>query len=326
MGATNLAPFFPYIGMEEIMKKVIIFGVGGFVGNYLAQEFLAHDYQVYGSDIVEYVKLDERVDYRQADLLDAGNVKQVIEDIAPDVIVNLAAISSVGMSWGMPQKTIEVNVVGALNIMEAARTLPQSPRILFVGSSEEYETTEADIDENVPLNANNPYGISKMTQENFAKLYRERYGMQIYCVRSFNHTGIGQKDTFVLPSFCKQVAEIEKTGKQGCMQVGNLTAIRDFSHVKDIVRAYRMIVESDRCDRIYNVGSGQAYSIREMLDYIISLCSQKVTVEVDPARVRPVDTPRICCDNRLIQAELGWQPEYTIWDAVKEMYQYYVEH
>ena len=250
MGATNLAPFFPYIGMEEIMKKVIIFGVGGFVGNYLAQEFLAHDYQVYGSDIVECVKLDERVHYRQADLLDAGNVKQVIEDIVPDVIVNLAAISSVGMSWGMPQKTIEVNVVGALNIMEAARTLPQSPRILFVGSSEEYETTEADIDENIPLNANNPYGISKMTQENFAKLYRERYGMQIYCVRPFNHTGIGQKDTFVLPSFCKQVAEIEKTGKQGRMQVGNLTAIRDFSHVKDIVRAYRMIVESDRCDRI----------------------------------------------------------------------------
>lgn len=308
------------------MKKVVIFGIGGFVGNYLAQEFLDHDYQVCGSDIVETAELPVGVVYRQVDLLDAESVRQVVEEAAPDVIVNLAAISSVGMSWGMPQKTIEVNVVGALNIMEAARTLPQSPRILFVGSSEEYETTEADIDENIPLNANNPYGISKMTQESFAKLYRERYDMQIYCVRPFNHTGIGQKDTFVLPSFCKQVAEIEKSGRPGSIRVGNLAAIRDFSHVKDIVRAYRMIVESDRCDRIYNVGSGQAYSIREMLEYIVSLCSCPVTIEVDPARVRPVDTPRICCDNRLIQAELGWQPEYTIWDAVKEMYQYYVEH
>lgn len=325
MGATKLAPFFRYIRMEE-MKKVIIFGIGGFVGNYLAEEFFTHGYQVFGSDIVAGTAVDSRVKYQQADLMNAESVRRVVDMMNPDIIVNLAAISSVGMSWNMPQRTIEVNVAGALNIMEAARNMEVKPRILFVGSSEEYAACDADIDEQVKLNANNPYGISKMAQESFAKLYRERYGMKIYCVRPFNHTGIGQKDSFVLPSFCKQVAKIEKNGQPGSIQVGNLSAIRDFSHVKDIVRAYRMIVESDRCDRIYNVGSGQAYSIREMLDYIISLCSQKVTVEVDPARVRPVDTPRICCDNHLIQEELGWRPEYTIWDAVKEMYQYYVEH
>ena len=307
------------------MKSVIIFGIGGFVGNYLAQEFLAHGYRVYGSDIVENEGLDARVVFQKANLLDAEQILSFVQKVNPDIIVNLAAISSVGQSWNMPQTTIEVNVVGALNILEAARKQENKPRVLFVGSSEEYEVQEADIDECVPLNANNPYGISKMTQESFAKLYRERYDMKVYCVRPFNHTGIGQRDSFVLPSFCKQVAEIEKSGKAGMIKVGNLTAIRDFSHVKDIVRAYRMIVESETCDRIYNVGSGEAYSIREMLDYIISLSTQEITVEVDPARVRPVDTPRICCDNRLIQAELGWKPEYTIHDAIKEMYQYYVE-
>ena len=307
------------------MKNVIIFGIGGFVGNYLAQEFLDHGYAVCGSDIAENKNLDARVQFYKADLLDAEQVLHLVQMVNPDIIVNLAAISSVGQSWTMPQTTIEVNVVGALNILEAARKQEKKPRVLFVGSSEEYEVQDADIDESVPLNANNPYGISKMTQESFAKLYRESYDMKVYCVRPFNHTGIGQKDSFVLPSFCKQVAEIEKMGRPGTIQVGNLSAIRDFSHVKDIVRAYRMIVESDNCERIYNVGSGEAYSIREMLDYIISLCSQAVMVEVDPARVRPVDTPRICCDNHLIREELGWQPEYSIRDAIKEMYQYYVE-
>lgn len=295
------------------------------MGGYLAQEFLEHGYEIYGSDIAENDDLDARVEFHKADLLDAEQVGNLVQAVNPDIIVNLAAISSVGQSWNMPQVTMSVNVIGALNIMEAARKQEKKPRVLFVGSSEEYEVQDADINETVPLNANNPYGISKMTQESFAKLYRERYDMKVYCVRPFNHTGIGQKDSFVLPSFCKQVAEIEKSGKPGTIQVGNLSAIRDFSHVKDIVRAYRMIVESENFDQIYNVGSGKAYSIREMLDYIISLCSQAVTVEVDPARVRPVDTPRICCDNRLIQAELGWKPEYTIKDAIKEMYQFYVE-
>lgn len=308
------------------MKKIIIFGIGGFVGGYLAQEFLSCGYHVCGSDIEKNDRIPSGVDFYQINLLDSESVERVVDAVAPDVIVNLAAISSVGMSWNMPQKTIEVNVIGALNIMEAARKLPIKPRILFVGSSEEYECCDADIDERVGLNANNPYGISKMTQENFAKLYRERYDMKIYCVRPFNHTGIGQKESFVLPSFCKQVAEIEKRGTTGKIQVGNLEAIRDFSHVKDIVRAYRMIVESDNCEQIYNVGSGHAYSIREMLDYIIALSTQKITVEIESTRVRPIDTPRICCDNHLIQKELGWKPEYTIWDTIKEMYQYYLEH
>lgn len=237
------------------MSRVLIFGAGGFVGSYLCKEFLNNGYKVSGTDKGEGSALPSEVDFYKTDLMKGDEVEKLIGQIRPDIIVNLAAISSVGASWNMPQTTMAINVIGALNIMEAARKSEQKPRILFVGSSEEYVISENPLNENTPLNANNPYGISKVTQEQFAKLYREQYDLKIYCVRPFNHTGIGQRDSFVLPSFCKQVAEIDKSGKDGKIQVGNLKVKRDFSHVKDVVRAYRMIVESDNYNHIYNVGS-----------------------------------------------------------------------
>lgn len=276
-----------------------------------------------GTDKGEGSALPSEVDFYKTDLMQADEVKKLIGQIQPDIIVNLAAISSVGASWNMPQTTMAINVIGALNIMEAARKSEQKPRILFVGSSEEYVISENPLDENTQLNANNPYGISKVTQEQLAKLYREQYGLKIYCVRPFNHTGIGQRDTFVLPSFCKQVAEIDKSGKDGKIQVGNLKVKRDFSHVKDVVRAYRMIVESDNCNQIYNVGSGNAYSLEDMLTYIIGLSDQNIEIEVDQNRIRPTDQPVICCDRSLIGKELGWEPQYNVYDALREMYESY---
>lgn len=307
------------------MSRVLIFGAGGFVGSYLCKEFLNNGYKVSGTDKGEGSALPSEVDFYRTDLMQANEVEKLINQIQPDIIVNLAAISSVGASWNMPQTTMAINVIGALNIMEAARKSEQKPRILFVGSSEEYVISENPLDENTQLNANNPYGISKVTQEQFAKLYREQYGLKIYCVRPFNHTGIGQRDSFVLPSFCKQVAEIDKSGKDGKIQVGNLKVKRDFSHVKDVVRAYRMIVESDNCNQIYNVGSGNAYSLEDMLTYIIGLSNQHIEIEVDQNRIRPTDQPVICCDRSLIGKELGWKPQYDVYDALKEMFDYYKE-
>lgn len=308
------------------MKKALIFGVGGFVGPYLAQEFLNEGYIVYGSDIVKGDRLQDEVAFYQADLLNADAVATIIHQLQPNIIINLAAISSVGLSWKIPQKTIEVNIVGTLNILEAVKELSPMPKVLLVGSSEEYDVSDKPINEMTILKANNPYGISKVAQERFANIYKVQYGMQIYHVRPFNHTGVGQKDTFVLPSFCKQAAEIEKSGKPGVIKVGNLTARRDFGHVKDLMHAYRLIVESPYCDTVYNVGTGHAHSLREMLNYIISLCSQPIKVEVDPARVRPIDNPVICCDYSKIKNELGWEPQYKIFDALKEMFNYYMEH
>lgn len=307
------------------MKTVLVFGVSGFVGNYLLTEFIEYGYTVIGTDKIRNVMLPSGVDYYESDLMNSDTTERLINRVQPDIIVNLAAVSSVGASWDIPQTTIQVNVVGALNIMEAARKSEKKPKMLFVGSSEEYVISDFPMNEDRQLSASNPYGISKITQEQFAKLYKEQYGLKIYCVRPFNHTGVGQKDSFVLPGFCKQVAEIEKLGKPGVVKVGNLKVKRDFSHVKDIVRAYRMIVESDNCERIYNVGSGTAQSLEDMLQYIIGLSSQEIRIEIDPSRFRPIDQPVICCDYNLIKTELGWEPQYTVFDALEEMYQNYME-
>lgn len=306
------------------MKSVLIFGAAGFVGKYLADEFTNNGYGVYGSDKLNAESLPGFVEYSVADILDAEEVCKVVARFRPNYVVNLAAISSVGLSWEMPQLTLEVNVRGALNILEAARKTESKPKVMFIGSSEEYAPSDSPINEEMPLNANNPYGISKMAQERFAEIYRERYGMKIYCVRPFNHTGIGQNDAFVLPSFCKQVAEIQKKGTSGIIKVGNLDVFRDFSDVRDIVRAYRLIIESDDCTKTYNVGSGVAYSLEELLNYILSLSSQEVNVEIDKSRFRPIDNKVICCDNSLIFKELGWKPIYSIKDTLKNIFNSYL--
>lgn len=306
------------------MKRVLIFGAAGFVGKYLADEFTNNGYVVYGSDKLSAEPLPGFIEYSAADILDAEEVCKILARFRPNYVVNLAAISSVGLSWEMPQLTLEVNVMGALNILEASRKLDIMPKVMFIGSSEEYAPSESPINEEMPLNANNPYGISKMAQERFAEIYRERYGMKIYCVRPFNHTGVGQRDTFVLPSFCKQVAEIEKKGAPGIIKVGNLDAFRDFSDVRDIVRAYRLIIESEDCSKVYNVGSGVAYNLKELLNYIVSLSSQEVEVEIDKSRFRPVDNKIICCDNNLIFKELGWKPTYSIKETLTNIFNSYL--
>lgn len=307
--------------VKRNMKKVLIFGISGFVGHYLAEEFRNAGYEIYGSDKNKNTSVQEYVTFELAELMDTESISVLVKKIEPDMIINLAAVSSVGASWGMPQKTMMVNVVGALNILEAAKMMESSPKVMFIGSSEEYVKTSKPMDEETELDASNPYGISKVTQERFAKLYRDRYGMKIYCVRPFNHIGVGQRDSFVLPSFCKQVAEIEKSGKSGVMKVGNLAVQRDFSHVKDIVRAYRLIIESDNYEVVYNVGSGKAYSLEDMLEYIIGLSSQKIKIEIDTLRFRPDDQPVICCNHKKITEELGWKPKLTVFDALKEMYE-----
>lgn len=305
-------------------KKVLIFGCGGFVGKYLTDEFASNGYEVTGSDIRVPVWADDS--FISCDLLNAEDVKAAVTKVMPDIIVNLAAISSVGQSWKMPQLTVSVNVVGSLNILQAVGSCyakDSMPKVMFIGSSEEYAPASAPVSETSPLDSNSPYGISKMTQESFAALYGREFGIDVYLVRAFNHTGVGQADNFVLPSWCKQAAEIDRSGKPGVMNVGNLKVRRDFSDVRDIVRAYRLIVEKGQPGKAYNVGSGVAHSLEDMLKTITSLSVQEITVNVDPDRIRPTDTPVICCDNSLIRDELGWVPEHDIFDTLKEMYGYY---
>ncbi|MFQ9650149.1 MAG: GDP-mannose 4,6-dehydratase [Enterocloster sp.] len=193
------------------MKKILIFGCMGFVGKYLSEEFLKHGYQVYGSDLSTNVVLNEAVKVQEADLLDAQRIEEVIRQCLPDYIVNLAAISSVALSWKIPRDTLNINVNGTLNILEAVRRNDIKCKILLIGSSEEYKKSNYPLSESCLLAPSNPYGVSKVMQEELARLYKTCYRLDIVCTRTFNHTGVGQPDRFVIPSFVKQIADIRKS-------------------------------------------------------------------------------------------------------------------
>ena len=272
--------------------KVVIVGASGFVGKYLARELEAAGHSTVKADIPE------------VNLLNAEQVDALIEGAKPDAVVNLAAISSVGASWKSPSDTISVNVNGTLNLLEAIRKHAPQAKTLLIGSAEEYAVPEGQkaIKETDPLEASNPYGISKIAQENFAQLYRKKYGMKIVCTRSFNHTGVGQTTTFALPSFVKQVAEIDKSGKPGKIFVGNLSAYRDFSDVEDVVHVYRMLLENENEFDTYNVGSGVSNKIEDLLkNVILKLTPVQIEIVVDPEKVRPVETPYLCADNSRVK-------------------------
>lgn len=308
------------------MKKVLIFGCGGFVGEYLKKEFTSHGYSVIGADILPANNsLKNKIEmFYKVDLLEFDEVKKLIFDCMPDYIINLAAVSSVGLSWKIPQRTVDVNVKGSLNILEAVRAAEYAPKILLIGSSEEYSISNTKISEEYPINANNPYGISKVMQEQFAKLYRQEYGMQIITTRTFNHTGIGQPEKFAIPSFVKQAAEIHSSRENGVISVGNLAAKRDLGDIRDMVSAYRMILESNTNKTVFNVGSGNCYSMEEILKYIISLTPHRIEIKIDKDKLRPLDNPIIWCDNSLIRDEIGWKPQYSVFDAINMMFESWI--
>lgn len=307
------------------MPRLLIFGMCGFVGPHLANEFVNHGYEVYGSDKIESYHSPLLKEYYSSDILNKESISHILKEVNPTHIINLAAISSVGQSWKLPKLTVEVNVLGTLNIFEACLENNIKPKILLIGSSEEYIPSDKPLDEKMEINANNPYGISKIAQEQFASLYREKYNWDIYCVRAFNHIGTGQRDTFVIPSWCKQVAQIEKGEKEPVIVVGNLEVSRDFADVRDIVRAYRLVIESKYPNEVFNIGRGEALPLREILNMIISFSTKKIDVKVDQALLRPNDNKVICCNPAKAERMLGWKAEVSFKQTLQELFEYFIK-
>ncbi|MDE5830192.1 MAG: SDR family NAD(P)-dependent oxidoreductase [Clostridia bacterium] len=171
------------------MKKVLITGAGGFVGKYLIKEFKDNGYSVIACDIKKTENIDDDIPYFDMDILNKERIENVFREVMPDYIINLAAISSVGLSWNIPEKTMEVNIIGTINILDAVRKVIPNAKVMLIGSSEEYLESDAPLKEEDIVNANNPYGISKVAAENVAKMYKDKYGLNVVCTRSFNHTG-----------------------------------------------------------------------------------------------------------------------------------------
>ena len=289
--------------------KALITGSEGFVGRYLRQELESCGHTVVRADRVEGPGV------RRVDLLDAPATEALLEQERPDWIFHLAGQADIGLSWRKPRLTFELNILAALHVLEALRKADRrGVRVVIVGSSDQYGALGADgqrVTEETPLRPSSPYAISKRAQEELAALYAGAYGLSVSMTRSFNHGGAGQRAGFMIPDFASGIVRIER-GLQRDLSVGNLAARRDFTHVRDIVRAYRLIAEKGAPGEVYNVGSGVTWSAGEILDRLIALAKVPVPVRQDPARMRPSDSPVICCDHAKLTRDTGWEPELPL--------------
>ena len=266
------------------------------------------------------------IEIRDLNILEPERIKELLEEVRPDYIFHLAAQSSVGLSWKNPGLTVDVNIKGSLNVLDAIRDLDYQPRVLLIGSGEEYgyvKPEEVPIPEDNVLRPGNVYAATKACQNMLGKIYSQAYGMDVMMVRAFNHVGPSQAPLFVVADFCKQAAEIEKGLRDPVIHVGNLSARRDFSDVRDVVRAYTLLMEHGAAGETYNVGSGKAIAIREILDMILAQAKVPIEVQVDQARLRPVDVPVIEADVSKLEACTGWKREIPLEQTIGETLEYW---
>src|SRR5207237_7394318 len=258
--------------------RVLITGITGFVGSHMAEYALSKGAQVFGSnrwrsktENIEHLR--SKVTFIESDLRDVSSVRALLEISAPDYVVHLAAQSFVGVSWHAPAETLTTNIIAQINVLEAIRGLKMSPRFLAVGSSEEYGLVHDDelpIRETNALRPLSPYAVSKVTQDMMAFQYFRSYGLPIIRTRAFNHEGPRRGDVFVTSNFARQVAEIEAGKRPPVIHVGNLKARRDYTDVRDIVRGYWRLLESGEPGEVYNLCSGRAWSIQDVLEFLVS--------------------------------------------------------
>jgi len=311
--------------------KVLITGATGFVGTHLCEYLLRQGDEVHGTYIYQDEfdrfpkELRQQVTLHTCDLTEIDQVRAVITQDCFDRIYNLAAISSVHQSWSKGQELVlRVNLYGWLNLIETLHEFCPKARVLMVSSGEVYGIVPEDqqpILENFPLRPINPYADSKAAQEMFCYQYIYRYQSQIVIVRPFNHTGPRQSPNFVCPDFGKQIAEIEKGLREPVMSVGNLEAQRDFSDVRDVVRAYYLALEHCPIGTPINVASGKAWSIQHALDMLLKHSSVSIEIRQNPDRLRPSDVPLMLGDYSLLRQHTNWQPEIpfeeTLWNVLE---------
>lgn len=299
--------------------KALITGSAGFVGRYLRVELEGHGFEVTGLD------LQAGPETLAADLMNKEETLAAVRTVMPDVIFHLAGQADVGRSWRIPQQTVALNEIAAINLLEAVRTVCPACTVVLVGSSDQYGNLReagVSVSEETPTRPMNPYAISKDAQEKLGKAYASAYGLRVMMTRSFNHGGAGQRTGFMIPDFASGIVRVER-GQAEAVSVGNLESRRDFTHVKDIVRAYRLIAERGVAGEVYNVGSGTACSAREVLDRLIALAERPVPVRQDPSRMRPSDTPVVCCNHEKLTRDTGWEPELGMEEILKDTLEYY---
>lgn len=313
-------------------ERAFITGITGFVGSHLAEFLLSKGLEVYGikrwrskTDNINHII--DKLQLREADMRDGHSLIEVFKEAEPHYVFHLAAQSFVPMSWRAPADTMETNVVGTIHLMEAIRKLSIDPAIHIAGSSEEYGMVypdEVPIKETNPLRPLSPYGVSKVAQDKLGFQYHHSYGMKIVVTRAFNHTGPRRGEVFVTSNFAKQIAEIEKGVREPKIRVGNLQSQRDFSDVRDVVKAYWYSLTKCKFGECYNICSGKARVIGDVLDLLLNSSKAKeIKVEKDPMRMRPSDVQVLHGDFSKIKEQTGWKPEIPFEKTMSDLLDYW---
>ncbi len=308
--------------------RALITGINGFVGGHLAEHLLSSGrWEIAGiarQPALALETLTGRVTYIAADLSDREQTLGALARIRPDVIFHLAGQSNVPHAFADPHTTVQMNIGAQLNLFLSVLQLRIDPLIIVASSNEIYGLVRPEdlpVNEQTPLRPVNPYAVSKAAQDLFAYQYHISHRLRTIRLRPFNHIGPRQTEAFVVPAFAAQIARIEAGLQPPVLRVGNLAAERDFSDVRDIVRAYELAALHGEVGAAYNVGSGQAVGVQRILDILLTFSTHDIQIEPDPSRMRPSDVPRVVCDASRFHADTGWTPriplEQTLFDTLE---------
>jgi GDP-4-dehydro-6-deoxy-D-mannose reductase len=311
--------------------RVLITGMNGFAGKALC-EFLLHEthWSIIGvSSTTSGDRPSARVQWWQIDLRDPDPIQRLVKYERPDLIFHLAAQANVPLAWHDPWATYETNLRGTLNLFDALVINKVTPRVLFVGSNEVYgaplSPKDVPFTEDHPLRPNNPYGVSKLAAEKLAMQYRYSHGLDVLAVRPFNHIGPGQNANYVLPGFARQIALIEAGRQEPVIGLGNMAAQRDFTDVRDVVRAYYQVIRLADGGGIYNVCSGVPRSIQSIFDLLLSMTRVPIKTHSDPSKFRVVDTPISYGDHSRLSKDTGWQTQIPFEQTIADTLNYWRE-
>lgn len=314
--------------------RIFITGITGLIGSHLADYLITlPDVEVIGfkrwrADDRAIRHLGDRIRLIEGDIEDAFSIATALESARPDRIYHLAAQSYPSESWAAPVATLQANVIGTVNVLEAARRFAPESQIHIAGSAASYgliRPEDVPISEDRPLKPLSPYGVSKAAQEMLGYQYAQSYGLRVYLTRSFIHIGPRQDSRTSAQTFARQIAEAEAGLRPPVIHVGNLEPRRDYLDVEDAVRALWLLLERGKPGEVYNIASGSAPQVRELLDIYLSLAAIPLEVQVDPARLRPADEPILLGDNSKLRRDTGWAPQVPLAESLRRILDYWRE-
>jgi GDP-4-dehydro-6-deoxy-D-mannose reductase len=309
----------------------LITGVCGFAGRHLAEHLLQSDEHVFGTylehaDTKNLGPLSQRVGLLQADVRNPHKMGMILRKTRPDTIYHLAAQASVAVSFQKPVATVDTNVTGTVGLLEAVKREAPESRVLFPSTSDVYgkvRRRDVPLRETHPVAPANPYAASKLAAEEICRQYERSFGLHIIIVRSFNHTGPGQGMGFVVPDFASQIARLERKRGVRQLKVGNLSAERDISDVRDIVRGYRLLARKAEPGQVYHLARGKAYRIREILGMLLGMAEKEIRIVSDPGRQRPSDLPILAGNAAKAKRATGWKAVIPIERTLEDCLNYW---